>query len=812
MKPSIALTHEPSQSHDVTALSHSDIEVSPHSQISHTSNSTSSSAFTESQSDTCIALDKGIDTSSEGNQSVPDIAVLRKQRAGMTVSGGDIFPTKLYNRFSVDSDTLIQPGKTSPAGGRDPSNKTESPPQKEAPQTQASLPVDRPTARVQKSGSFLVQRPEQSRSKSLEKSPSDPNLKEYEHRARSVSQERPHARPRNPPSYEEAIMRRSQRNGSPAGKPASVLEIRVTDQDILQQQQNSQRARQLYEDSLKRYESRPSVDPACCSPHKNHHRQVPVPPKIVLNSEKAPTEDRPAKIAAPQRRKLPSYEQACQRAALIREQHERDAQKTQPPPYEKPSNQQSHKDVVNSQSQQPKNKHPERSASFSAHEDVVQSSVTHRSRESTVSTHPMIEKHRISRSASEKIRERRSQSRSRERRIIHRYSDPKMSDVDPQIRAASLNRSKSDSSEHLEKALKFQNLQTYENKENISMEDLAKEARASRSISERRQSDERIKTRSEDSAIRRRSMPPASLLSNTGPVSAQPEEAVRTSRARRQSVPSMKNRDWHKELAEQYESSYSNNKSASSTSSSNPVVQYAYVAPVSKEKQPVEESRSTRRWVPPVHPTKDLIYSGLKKDKPSQNGHRAVTRSHSGPRKDSGVPQNTAHDSTGSTKSQSALNSNRRERSSSDAASLRKNNNASDSSAKTAQDSERRSNARHGVRTDSKDHSASTASHKKDSKFVESEPAKVGWSVAKLRNLYNPDGRGSQGSHQASQPGTVLTAKNGNSQSYRTETNNNSISVYSGGRRLPTQPSVKGYRSTNGQTNTRNNNNGGAYV
>ena len=202
---------------------------------------------------------------------------------------------------------------------------------------------------------------------------------------------------------------------------------------------------------------------------------------------------------------------------------------------------------------------------------------------------------------------RRSGSRSRERRTGQRYSDPKMSTAKAAL-ITNLSRSKSDSQEYFDRVNRVNTLMTYENnKENMSLEDIRVEKRRSnRSTPERNPSDERLKLHRDDR--NRRKSVPTNILKAAADQLLQSEKDHRDSAAlvRQLSIPSVRNKDWHKELASQYSDKFHQPKQAVVAPSSK-VIKFGYVSQSNNQSQHDGE-KSKRRWTPPVHPTKDLVY------------------------------------------------------------------------------------------------------------------------------------------------------------------------------------------------------------
>ncbi|KAK2156118.1 hypothetical protein LSH36_221g02021 [Paralvinella palmiformis] len=198
---------------------------------------------------------------------------------------------------------------------------------------------------------------------------------------------------------------------------------------------------------------------------------------------------------------------------------------------------------------------------------------------------------------------RRSASRSRERRFDQRNSDPKLSST-KSAQITNLNRSKSDSQEHIDKVNRFKAFRAYENnKENISLEELRADSVISeyRCRAEQRPSNEYTRPPREESS-RRRNVQNSCVLRTT---SDKHQNSDSISASRRLSIPSsVRNRDWHKELASQYTETFFQPEKLEEAP--NKVIRFGYLN--SKEQCPTSAEKTRPRWTPPIHPTKDLIY------------------------------------------------------------------------------------------------------------------------------------------------------------------------------------------------------------
>ena len=146
-------------------------------------------------------------------------------------------------------------------------------------------------------------------------------------------------------------------------------------------------------------------------------------------------------------------------------------------------------------------------------------------------------------------------------RRAHRNSDTKLQDkAQKNKNNVNLSRSKSDSSEHLHK-IKFKDMKSMENT----------------AISQT------IKSRPKSEIIS-----PGKGLPDCGWTS-------------KKGIASMRNKDWHKDLAEKYSQVF--------YEPTKPTVEthYAYVKPTAQQNTSNDEPKSARRWKPPVHPSKDLV-------------------------------------------------------------------------------------------------------------------------------------------------------------------------------------------------------------
>jgi hypothetical protein len=471
----------------------------------------------------------------------------RKARAGMTAKGADMFPKQIRSvlRNSVQEDDFRQmlgdnvdgPQKSSPVKDckADAGHKS-------------SLSLDKPV-----SGSRLQ------RQKAIERSASDTRI--FEHTQQQLSPVSGNGqglndwkRPDKPPSYQEAIHRKSLlKSGMPI--------YNISEKDIIEQKANGARARQLYEESMKRYMEGET------SESENSDITVNSTCKSVVSCSKSPP---------PYQRPLESKIEQSRKVS---------------PPSSARQSPEKHSDCENVSI----NKHKGTNCADNSSDKSLRTSVQ---RSDSGSKSPSgdrearsLKVHDQPRSRSEGHSHKREKtpSRSRDRSRGHRLSDTRLENSrnrERQTRATNLCRSKSDSSEHINKIGRFKELKPLDG--NVG--------------------DKYSKARS-----RSESSPALDDLPN---------------RQRRRSVNSVKHRDWHKDLAEQYSKVFY--QPSKEEKPAPPAIQYSYVR---ANQETGESDKGKRRWMPPVHPSKDLVVSG------SHNGHsvkdqrrkNVVTRSSSKP-------------------------------------------------------------------------------------------------------------------------------------------------------------------------------------
>ena len=634
-----------------------------------------------------------------GRRSPPPQVILRQafaddkmQRVGLTAQGVDIHPAQLrgsLHRRSMPEEEL----EAVVAQFKEQQPNVSQRQQIVGPAARRLiLAKQRPIVLGNRSDSFAEKRPsyiEMRKAISLEKSSSDTSL------LNQFAGEEPVVFKRNqPPTYQEAMQRKSQLNSQLAG-----FDLDITSQDIVEQTTNSARAKKLYQESLRIYEEQ--ADAFC--------------------GNKA-SKDNANRV------NLPSYELACQRAKAIKESSSlsQDTTKTLPPSYDKhraaarssptnvtadnststrntnsqpgpqsrPSSRENfrvrlvprdslraHKNEGNKTSrtspERPlkpslKNRRGSpvtvgvRSHSVPAdsphHQPLIEDPFEENSQHPAITLHKdkyvfqmpvnSTKKQNIARSDDRKTavstknapvldnqpsevnsvpKEKRivlKSSRNREgtppnsfriqsqtrkeskddrnprrRRVVHRLSDPKLSNRNTEW-TTNLTRSKSDSSDHLNRT-KFRlvtvTTKGHENKENQH---------------------HRNKQNTDTAQSRSRSHTPERIvLEENKNMKEGRNQDLKVRRRSVGAVSSVRNRDWHKEMAEQYDKE----KNVQPLPPSSQTI-YSY--------NKTEEVAGKRRWSRPVHPTKDLIVRSF--DSASQtdtdssgSGSHKGSRSHS---------------------------------------------------------------------------------------------------------------------------------------------------------------------------------------
>ena len=505
--------------------------------------------------------------------------VMRKVRVGMTAKGGDIFPKHMRSiiRHSLHDDEFTSRSRS--RGMR----KTGS--------------IDDGTSQMkpQRSESFATrQKPQLGRlgaSRSVEKSASDTSVVEqFENNAKRHGWKRPS----KPPTYQEAIQRKSLlKSGVPL--------YQVSHQDVKQQREKSSRAAQLYQESMKRYELQ-AEDPTQDRANEGHV------PDASLES-RAQRQPPPVRQAdGPYRREPPPTRQIEHGSKMSREIEARRHQQQQQPleaerierreavPSDKQRKHRDHhvtKDEARHYGSEPQRRHVTSQQTDQVHSSKVQrrgsdprsrnanNNRNRRDQSSSKVSSSETESGRNQQGYSEESSGRREhtsrqqtsqqqpnnrerhgrRNKSRDQRLSDtRLDNNRMNEANRQNRS-SLTRSKSDSSEHINKIGRFKELQALDS-------NIIEQYRKSMLNAE--------------------------------------NEALKDGQGftrRRGSINSVRNRDWHRDLAEQY----SNVFYMPPPETNNNKVIYAYAGREEVNAKIEMDEKPKRRWQPPVHPTKDLI-------------------------------------------------------------------------------------------------------------------------------------------------------------------------------------------------------------
>ena len=500
------------------------------------------------------------------NQFQKDPMALRKVQKGMTPTGADIFPKHMRNmmRHSLQEEEMR---KVVVSKDRAPVHK----------QTSAEA-FQRPETHADRKHILMHLR----QVRSVEKSASDSSILDtyqpgQEASVRKVSDSAvERRRPEKPPSYQEAIKRKSLIQ-------SGALTYQATETELLQQRQNNMRARQLYEESMRRYqeENRDSPTPSSSGSHSEekaasfssssqeaeeqiYETMTYSPEKCVetaLQSQPPPQEaHRHHTAEEPQRRK----DSSCSRNGSMERRH---SEQQPPAPQQEQIVHIDNRDLHSTSSSRRAAQsngvtNTVHRKQYSQSQDAPQSKTD--SRESTPvrrhHSHERISRENRNNNQNERPK---SRSKSREKRHGHRSSDTRLensrSKEDRELSRlrSNLIRSKSDSQEHLNKIAKFKELKPLDN----NIIEKCKRAKI------------------ED-------FHPALDMAGEG------------SPRRIQSV---KHKDWHRELAEKYNQVFYQPEDVPQ----NKPVQYAYIKSTKQEAN--ENERPKRRWTPPIHPSKDLI-------------------------------------------------------------------------------------------------------------------------------------------------------------------------------------------------------------
>ena len=509
--------------------------------------------------------------------------VMRKVRVGMTAKGGDIFPKHMRSiiRHSLHEDELTSKHKGS--RGR---------------VVRKAGSIDEPTSQVkpQRSESFATRQrpPEMARlgiSRSVEKSASDTSVvDQFENNARRHGW----TRPSKPPTYQEAIQRESLlKTGLPL--------YQVSHQDVKQQREKSSRAAQLYQESMKRYElqaedptqgraneghipdsaqleSRPVRQQAPVRQSDGSYRREPPPTREIDHGSKTgidalrekqqlvDLERREKRETTPsdQQRKHRDYHATkederinteIQRHNVSQQQTEQvyssKVQRRGSDPRSRNANNRNRRD--HSGSNVPSSSENESCRNQQGYSDEYKMKREHAARQQTPPYRQTNNKERHGR-----------RNKSRDQRLSDtRLDNNKTNEMHRQSRSG-LTRSKSDSSEHINKIGRFKELQALDS--NI--------------IEQYRKS----MLNAENEALK--------------------DSQSSAGRQRRRSINSVRNRDWHRDLAQQYSDVFY--MPPPETNNNNKVI-YAYAGREEINNENQVDERPKRRWQPPVHPSKDLI-------------------------------------------------------------------------------------------------------------------------------------------------------------------------------------------------------------
>ncbi len=510
--------------------------------------------------------------------------VLRKVRVGMTVKGGDIFPKHMRSiiRHSLHDEELRS------ARGRG-IRKTGSTDDARHPQRSESFAArQRPGPVV---GNHRLNVPT---TRSVEKSASDTSVvDQFENNARRLGWKRPS----KPPSYQEAMQRKSLlKSGPPL--------YQVSQNDVQRQREMSSRAAQLYMESMKRYQ-RQVDDPSDGRANEGH-----VPLDSHVDDGAAPQQSDAAAAAAaaafrreppPTRRvadvkhisdagrvrKAEEREFSPPRAAQDAERHRearggtaREAHVSRSVQAERhslsPHRAETNTDVKHSRDQR-RNSDPRTRSSSSRNRRGHSNSNTSTSseNESNKNEQRKFEENKVKREQQQSSRQQSpgySQGNNRERHSRRnkprdqRLSDTRLEKSNELNRQhkSGLTRSKSDSSEHINKLGRFKELQALDS--NI--------------IEQYR----KYKLNAENEALK---------------------DSQEFGRPRRRSINSVRNRDWHKDLAEQYKDVFYMPPQETNNNSNNVIYTYARQQSITSDSEDSEKQK--KRWQPPVHPSKDLI-------------------------------------------------------------------------------------------------------------------------------------------------------------------------------------------------------------
>ena len=608
-----------------------------------------------------------------------DKSLLKKHLKGMTATGGDLFPSHMRKKLQGHKTMPVQVAK--PETTRDHS---------------AGATTRRPTATknsdvtTKKSPSSSQKasgiRGRQSNSLDLTEAQRDSSaparLSKQTSIEKSASDQRVsyHMRPHQPPSYQEAMRRKQQQLSS----KAEVEARKQQEAEIEEQKRKSAIAKKMHEKSMKMYtvaqEQQRSKDEYYSEPERSRD-STPVHPKD-RNNHKTP----------------PCYEQAVKRAEELKVKEKRHSL---PPPYSKPS-------LVQQSGETPQNR------------DFA--SLSGQSR-------------------------RRSKSRERGQRL----SDTRLESR--RKRKSNLSRSKSDSSEHLNKLSNIK--QTYSSSTDTDDDRpvMLRHRRIPKSLSKERLNHDTASPRGlSKSAERPKSVDYSRMLKDLAEkgldiVDDTKHDKPATEMRQRRKSWTVKNRDWHKELADKYTGPAkipSSAKSHDHNRHTEPIFKYRGTVPavVSSESQdntqqsaPEDVSeKPKRRWVKPVHPSKDLIMNN------GEGGNPHKQRASKDYSLNNHVQRSSSH-------AASLTDNNKQSNYTPTHVLLEQQNNQQNKNTDTAhllQQQQQQHNVnthQHSVNTQqhqSSDSPPSSTSEREDSDMdFDSSGGKLTWSVSKLRGLWD---------------------------------------------------------------------------
>ena len=460
-------------------------------------------------SEQCVDSNKDSSQQIKHSPRQVDKSLLKKHLKGMTATGGDLFPTQMRKKLQGHSTMPVQVVK------HEPREHSADASVQSANDNTVSTHVSKKSALRSKQAHSLdiadrdLSAPARlTKQSALEKSASDQRVS-Y------------HMRPHQPPTYQEAMRRKQQQ---------------LSEAEIEEQKKKSAMARKMHEQSMKMFQQEQSkIKDAYYSEPERSRDSTPVHSKERNNKP------------------LPTYEQAVKRAEQLKEKRH-----SLPPPYSKPSPNQSENSI--------------REANLSGQS------------------------------------RRRSKSRERGQRL----SDTRLESR--RKRKSNLSRSKSDSSEHLNKLSNIK--QTYSSSTDTDDDRpvVFRHRRIPKSLSKERLAQDTSSPRGlSKSAERPKSVDYSRLLkdlADQGLDIVDDNKKDKSERQRRKSW-TVKNRDWHKELADKYTGPAKIPANHEHNRHTQPIFAYRGTVPQmsseSQDTQVEEGEKPKRRWVKPVHPSKDLI-------------------------------------------------------------------------------------------------------------------------------------------------------------------------------------------------------------